>query len=774
MQPTAAACANQGTYEKQLKQVGSPRYSAGVLAAVAGLCMFGMYGVAMGQTSSPQKTQPIQEPLDINSIRPAKVNPPADQPADKAADGTAPAESAVPADGTGTAAGATGATSGEGGALIAPTSSHAGQAGAIDGNLYTVSRFVLEWAVPNEQHPSIESLMETPVRLGVTPTGLVAPYELVQRQSGEVIILTDKFGAAIERKGVTIVTKKLKDLADGGTKFYSSAIREINQSLSNAVMGTGLRVVFANPAFDQIANEDAEGDIIRGDDLRPEKSGDLRLVINTGRIATIRSLASGPRLDEEVKRGELTRVDPNDPVHVRVREQSPVVPGNLVQRDAIDDYLFRLNRHPGRRVDAAVSGSVEPGDVSLDYTITENKPWVAYFQISNTGTEATNVWRERFGFVHNQLTKHDDTLRIDYITGGFKEAHAVNLDYTFPLISDVLKTRVYGGYSQYDAADVGFEGDNFDGTNYNVGAELVYNFFQHRNLFIDGTAGLKWQNTEVNSTGSGSSGEDQFYTPYVGVNLEKFTDDAVLVAGLTLSWNADELDAEERDNLGRQDVDGYFSVLRFSAERSRYLEPLFNRLGWFMGEDGKGFQSLAHEVAVSVRGQWAMDNRLIPTEEDVAGGMFSVRGYPESIVAGDDAIIATLEYRFHLPNSFSASDPGYIGSDASTRSKMPEWFGSDFRWAPQQPFSRADWDLVFKVFLDAGSTGPSDQLSEGEQSDTLLGTGIGAELVFRRNVSFRLDWGFALHDAGAVDDATQTSEVESGDHELHFQMTLSY
>ena len=115
----------------------------------------------------------------------------------------------------------------------------------------------------------------------------------------------------------------------------------------------------------------------------------------------------------------------------------------------------------------------------------------------------------------------------------------------------------------------------------------------------------------------------------------------------------------------------------------------------FRGESRSGSQTLANEVAASVRGQYAFRRRLIPNEEEVAGGMFSVRGYPESITAGDNAVIASLEYRFHLPRTFQVSEPGHIGQ------RPIGMFGKDFRWAPQQSFGRADWDLIFNGFIDA-------------------------------------------------------------------------
>jgi hypothetical protein len=79
--------------------------------------------------------------------------------------------------------------------------------------------------------------------------------------------------------------------------------------------------------------------------------------------------------------------------------------------------------------------------VTLDYLVAENKPWTAYAELSNTGTKQTNEWRERFGFVHNQLTRSDDILRLDYATAGFDRSHAVNVDYSFPILSDRVRAR---------------------------------------------------------------------------------------------------------------------------------------------------------------------------------------------------------------------------------------------------------------------------------------------------------------------------------------------
>jgi hemolysin activation/secretion protein len=94
--------------------------------------------------------------------------------------------------------------------------------------------------------------------------------------------------------------------------------------------------------------------------------------------------------------------------------------------------------------------------------------------------------------------------------------------------------------------------------------------------------------------------------------------------------------------------------------------------------------------------------------------------------------------------------------------------GKDFRWAPQQAFGQADWDLIFKGFVDAARTTISNP-RPGENDHTLVGAGVGTELAVKRNLSVRLDLGFALQD---VKDEPET--VKAGDARLHFSLTVLY
>ena len=88
-----------------------------------------------------------------------------------------------------------------------------------------------------------------------------------------------------------------------------------------------------------------------------------------------------------------------------------------------------------------------------------------------------------------------------------------------------------------------------------------------------------------------------------------------------------------------------------------------------------------------------------------------------------------------------------------------------FRVVPQHPYGRADWDLVFRGFLDVARTINSDRRSF-ERDETLVGAGIGIQLLYLRNLDLRADWGFALEGI--------PGEVNSGSNRLHVVATILY
>lgn len=595
----------------------------------------------------------------------------------------------------------------------------------LDSHVYEVSALVIRYAAEHPDMPAVEQLTGLDVTLSLKDGVYVSP-----------------------RPGLTALRLTLGDLITPQReprRFAASALNAIASRIVEFFNQRGLVGVAVIPPPSQIDPRTLE-------DLRPPEQRTLVMDIWVRTVAEVRTLGAGPRWDRPTAPGGRpsleTRV--NHPYHLRIRENSPAQPGDLLRKEEIEEHIARLERHPGRRLDATVSAGERPGEVSLDYVITENRPWTAYFQLSNTGTEETGEWRQRFGFVHYQLSHSDDILSVDYITAGFDDVHALLASYDAPLFgSPVTRWRAYGSITSFTAADVGFVGEDFDGDSWQVGAELATNVVQRGRAFVDLFGGARWQYVHVNNEASALEDRDHFFIPYVGARFERSLFRATTNAEVRLETNLPGVAGTDSDlnGLGRLGADDDWTVLKWSVGHSFYLEPLLFRQTWSSPEAPYRKTTLAHEIALSLRGQHAFGNALIPQEQDTIGGLYTVRGYEEAAVAGDNVYIASAEYRFHLPRWLEPGPP-------TTFMRQP------FRVRPEQRWGRPDWDLIFRGFVDVGrATG------ENLSSETLVGTGVGAELVILRNLSLRVDVGMAMKDA---------RETNSGETRVHFVGTILY
>ncbi len=595
---------------------------------------------------------------------------------------------------------------------------------------YLVSAFVLKYGNEHPQLPAIDDLLLREVKLAWRDGGYV------EYTPGE------------EEAYVVIGDVAIKSPA----KFSSRALLAVARAVVDELNRSGIIGVTVSPSDAEFAAPE-EGDPEWGKDVRKSGRNAVTFIIRTGVVTELRTIALGERLPG------ADRI--NNPVHAHILRNSPVqvyqqddaVREDLLRRDLIENYVFRLNRHPGRRVDIAVSAAQQPGGIALDLLVNENKPWLIYAQASNTGTDTTADWRERFGFIHNQLTNRDDIFSLDYITAGFQDSHAVIGSYDTPIFEDWLRFKPYFSWNDFTASDVGFAGEDFSGNGYVLGGELAANVYQHRELFVDVFAGVRFQHVEVDNEAVDVAGEDDFFIPTFGVRLERFTDVSQTNLDVSVEFNLPDVagtDPDTLNELGRINPDAEWVTLQWNFSQSFYLEPLLFS-DW--GDPQSPNATLAHEVYLGFRGQYAFGARLIPNFEQVVGGLYTVRGYPESVVAGDSVVVGNLEYRFHLPQA--------LGLEPNPS----ELFGRTFRWQPQQPYGRADWDLILRGFLDVGRVVQSER-ETFESDSTLVGTGVGAEISYRRNFSLRVDWGVALQEL--------EDRVSQGSNRFHIVATILY
>lgn len=593
-----------------------------------------------------------------------------------------------------------------------------------DGPFFPVSGFELLYTPPDD-----------PGRPQLPPPAMVLDHV-------EVMLVPTDRGFAAWRPGVAPVAVRLGDLARV-EQFSAGALQAVLTAVFEYYRGEDFLGVRVNLPDDEL-------NVTEGVDSRNGRTT-LRIQAIIGRVTELRTLARGDRIDPQ------DRI--NNTKHQRIRDKSPFQPagdgndeaGQILKQKELDDYLFRMSRHPGRRLDASLAPSEDPYGIALDFHVTENRPWIVYGSASNTGTAQTNRMRYRLGAFVNQLANVDDLLSVEWVTAG-PGNNSLVASYGARLgDSEVLRWRVFGNWAEFSASEVGRASEAFIGKAASIGAQLDWNIYQDRELFVDVFGGVRWSDNEVTNRIIKTTGREDYVLPFVGISMQRYTEEMSTNALLQLEWNMGPVDSRELNQLGRIDPAEHFAILRWDASLSFFLEPVFNRQAWLDLDTPKS-STLAHEILLRVRGQYSFDDRLIPQYEQTLGGLYTVRGYPESVVVGDSAILGNIEYRYHIPRGLPwDSQPGTL-------------FNEPFRWAPQYPYGRADWDLMLRAFVDAGATFISDPRSfESEQ--TLIGTGVGLEFQYKTNVVIRVDWGFALKSVPGFD---------SGGDRVHFAASILY
>ncbi|MGJ8638745.1 MAG: ShlB/FhaC/HecB family hemolysin secretion/activation protein [Opitutaceae bacterium] len=541
--------------------------------------------------------------------------------------------------------------------------------------------------------------------------------------------------------------------------YTISALIDLQQQMVTALNDAGFYgvVVIANP--EQI-------DSRTGEDLR-EGSRGLTFDVWINEVVEVRTVGKGDRIKGK---------DPlNNKIHGSILSRSPLSidpedeSSTFIDKPKLDNYLERLNQHPGQRVDAALSSAGTPGEVVLDYVVSESKPWVVYAQLSNTGTESTGEWRQRFGGSHYQLTGHNDILTVDYLTAGFDRSNAFAGSYQIPLMKpDYIIGKVYGSFSDFEAENLVVNtAPDFTGETVTYGAEVAFTpvYFMKHALSLK--AGFKSEDITVENILGNSQGQAELQSPYIRLEAYKNKQNHRSFLSLGYETNLSTIDQFSLGTgLGRLRTTDEYDLLTFDAYQSFFLEPLF--FNYHQPDPDKWYtNALVHELAFSARGQFSLgDERLIPQKQLYAGGYFSARGYNESVVAGDNGIIASAEYRFHIsrllkPASLLDEDRGAPAENAFQR----------FNFRSPDVYGAADWNFLIRGFVDYATLEIND-IGADEFDNDLLSAGIGFELQVKSYLNLRVDYGVVLEDAenasGIIEGAA------SGDSRLHILATFSY
>jgi hemolysin activation/secretion protein len=398
-------------------------------------------------------------------------------------------------------------------------------------------------------------------------------------------------------------------------------------------------------------------------------------------------------------------------------------------RAGLVEYISDMTEHPSRISRMVLSAGKEPGKVRAVVQAKRNQKPNFSISTSNSGSESTGKWLFNFAARTDQLSGRDDQVAVGYTISNTGERHSLSGAYYIPLIHPEMTTLGVGvGYSSYDASTFAVTTVDFEGDNLYLDLSLSGkpNLYLGDNLSPKMEFGLRMENVSTFNSLFGNSADATMITPRVSFSLDSKGTYRRGASRASLFGNMSSIDEADREALG-----GFEATDRYARLQLSHTETFF--LGkWIEDTFNKAPSEYFSNQLLSIRAQldFALSGkRHLPHHQFIAGGTGSVRGYPESPVAGDSGQLLSVEYRI----------PFYYFKDA---------------------YASADLPWTVGVFIDWARVGVNDPLFF-ESNQNLLGIGVGVQILLPRGLYASFDLAKPLRElkvGGNVIDGTESSD----------------
>jgi len=246
---------------------------------------------------------------------------------------------------------------------------------------------------------------------------------------------------------------------------------------------------------------------------------------------------------------------------------------------------------------------------------------------------------------------------------------------------------------------------------------VTQNFIKRPKLVLDGYIGLEIKDSKA-TTENRKTSFDRLRILKAGprLNLQDSQGRTSIVGDIhyglhNFLGSSDDTDA----NASRSNAGGEFMYYTLSASRIQRL-------------------SKTSYLALRTSGQWSPDNLPSP-EQFRAGGMYSVRGYPESDAIGDRGFNASAEINFPTPF-------------------LPKG------WKVPLTDERLQDSLRWVAFIDGARTSRRKRATVTEKKEKyLVGTGVGIRIKLAKSISFRFDYALPIGDESGDKDRKRWSHI---------------
>lgn len=438
---------------------------------------------------------------------------------------------------------------------------------------------------------------------------------------------------------------------------------------------------------------------------------------------------TGGKVQIVVRESVVGEVRVNDVTHTlpeHLRRNVRLSPADRIDRRILEADLDWLNRNPIRQVNLIYESGEADGTTDIVLDTIEEKPVTAYLGFANTGVPLTGENEWSAGFEWRNPLQTEQTIGYHFGTDlEFEtlEAHTLLYRNFLPwrhelrFLGAAVFSDVPGDPSDPVPVDLG--GENLQASlDYLIPLPRLRDFRTLRHEFILGID-YKSTNTDLIFGGlnaiASSSEVLQFRAGYEATWRDKL---GYQIVSLSSIWSpGDVLDNNDDPN---------FDELREGATADY----------WYGTAELERGIDLPSDFTLILRGRGHVtDDRLLSTEQLLAGGYLTVRGFDENLVRGDSGGILNLE--IHSP-AFSVGKR--LGCDGRDETKA-------------------------FVFYDGAALDISDPLP-GETSPSLQSAGFGFTSEIGENVHLRAAYGWVLETSGL------TFGIPDG--RLHFGVTAVY
>jgi len=320
----------------------------------------------------------------------------------------------------------------------------------------------------------------------------------------------------------------------------------------------------------------------------------------------------------------------------QIKKQAPsLAEGTVPNFNDVKNDIVALNQIPDRQVTPTLRAGVTPGTVDVDLNVKDTLPLHGGLELNNRYSADTTELRLNANLRYDNLWQRGDSISFGYQIAPQNTADAEVYSASYlARIPDInwLSMLVYGVKQDSDVNSLGSV--DVAGRGQIVGLRAVMTLPSEQDFFESLSAGFDYKHFDEGV----SLGGDELQTPITYFPI---------TATYSATWSGK--DWQGKDALTQLNIGTTFHFEGLGSNPEEFDAKRFQARGDFiyLRGDLSRTQELPWfglQLFGKVQGQLS-NEPLVSSEQFSAGGLDTVRGYLESEVLGDNAIIGSLELR---------------------------------------------------------------------------------------------------------------------------------